>query len=103
MKQILMRVLWEIMTILREVVTDLVGVSSSRDLILTPLAKNQMSEQGLSIDTVIEVFYHGQVKQNDKYVLYKQYSGYRVYITYQYDRKTGKPKILTVNKWTPKK
>src|SRR6266568_3512863 len=103
MKQILMRVLWEIMTILREVVTDLVGVSGSRDLILTPLAKNQMSEQGLSIDTVIEVFYHGQVKPNDKFVLYKRYSKYWVYMTYQYDRKTGKPKILTVNKWTPKK
>ncbi|SRR6266566_9024633 len=103
MKQILVRVLWETMSILREVVTDLVGVSGSRDLTLTPFAENQLSESGLSKDTVIEVFYHGQVKPNDKYVLYKQYSGYRVYITYQYDRKTGKPKILTVNKWTPKK
>src|SRR2546428_4541259 len=95
--------LWVARTIFQEVINQIIGSSSSNDLILTPFAENQMYEWGLSKDTIKDVYYHGQTKKDDKYVLFKQYQGYRIYIRYQYDKKTGNPKIISVNKWYPKK
>ena len=103
MKQLIKKVLWGAAGIMQEAINQLISSSSSKDLILTPFAENQMYEWGLSKDTVKDVFYHGQQKPNDKYVLFKQYQGYRIYIRYQYDKQTGSPKIISVNKWYPKK
>src|SRR5450755_4787466 len=91
-----------VLTLIQEAITQIIG-SSSKEVTLTPYAENQMYDWGLSLNTVKDVYYHGKTKPNDKYVLFKQYAGYRVYIKYQYDKKTGKPTILSVNKWSPKK
>ena len=78
-----------------DMLRQLFGWGSPRDgkLIITRYAVNKMHEHQLDVDTLEDVFRHGEEGQNSKVT--RQYANYSVGLYYRYDEAENKYVITT--------